>query len=827
MKTKMLFLFFTALLASTGLAAVEIDRLEKSLGALRRYEYDRTHGVDLRWVESQVAQASVDSSVRTRVETKLIDALAQARTNDARQFLCRQLRTIGTAQCVPLLASMLTDPEISHMARYALGRIDVPQAGVALHQALGRTSGKTKAGIINTLVQMEYAQAAGDIMKLVDDPDKDLAMAAIRATGRLGGGRAPARLQRLRASASSDMQVEIDAALLTCAGRLSDTGDASAALAIYREYYNGNYPEHLRTAGLRGLVQAGGPQAAGILIDAIKGQDPDIRRNAIAMMALIKGEETTTTFVKLTGVVPPDGQELIIRSLAARGDVAAAPAIIELTGSTRERVRLAALEALGDIGTPQAIPSLAQAAASASDRERQYARSSLARMSGPGIERAFMRQINSGDASCRVEVIRAIGLRLDYEPFSTLHTVAKTDTEGPIRHEAIIAMARIAKSSDLDTFVQLAVTPKSPNDRRAIDQAVRIVFNKIEDRDAQAGPILAVLSSVSDDAKPLLLSLLARPATDQAFKAVSAAVTASNKQVSDAAIRALAEWPNPAPVEQLQRIASSSTNRIQRILALRGYIRLAPLTQNPTTTYVNALKLAQRKDEIRQILGGLHHAGTRQALGIAESYMNDPDLKAEAYMAAVKVANVYGWEDRDRVGALLAQILDNAPSGSIRNQARDVIRKMERYKSVIATWKGTQAFSIPGVADGRRIFRTVFEPEKDFEAKDIVWRMVLPEFEGGGKLDLEKTYGRIDYCCVYLRTTIHSPIDQKAKLAWRVDDEIRGWLNNKPIQAGIIKLRRGANPFIVKVGEHGGGWSFACEILTPDDTPVQGLRFER
>jgi len=827
MKTKILFLVLTAALAGSTMAAVEIDKLESSIEKLQAYEYDKTNGVDLRWVESQIALASADNSVRGKVETKLIDSLAKAKTNDAKQFLCRQLRTIGTSQCVPQLASMLTDKDISHMARYALGRIETPEAGNALYKALGQTSGKIKAGIINTLVQMEYAAAAYDITKLVNDCDKDVAIAAIRGTGRLGDRRTVVMLQRMRASAAKDMQVEIDSAILNCARRLVEKGDGRSAVEIYREYYNGKYPEHLRTAGLRGLVEASGPKAAAILVEAIKGDDPDIRRNAIAMMALIKDEKTTDTFVELCKVVPADGQELIVRSLAARGDVSAAPLIIEMTGSTQENVRLAALEALGDIGTPQAIPCLAKAAASATEREKQFARSSLARMRGDGIDKAFIHRINSGDSGSRIEVIRAIGLRLDCEPFATLHEVAKTDADDGIRREAIISMGRIGKPSDLETIVKLAIAPKSSGDRGAIKQAVSIVFNKMQNKDDQAKPVLAVLKTGPDDAKISLLSLLATPATANALKAVSAAVTSSNSKISDAAIRALGEWPNPAPVEQLYQIASSSTNQIHKILALRGYIRLTPLTKNPTACYVNALKLANRNDEIRQILGGLHHAGTRKALEIAESYMNDQTLKAEAYMAAVKVSNVYCWEDRTRVRAMLDKIIADAPNDGIRNQARNVIRKMDEYKSVIASWKGTKSFAIPGVADGNRICETAFEPEKDFNSKDIVWQMVLPEFEGGGKLDLEKTYGGIDYCCAYLRTTIHSPIDQEARLKWRVDDYIKSWLNGKPTKDGIIKLNKGANTFIVKVGDSGGGWSFVCEIVKPDDSRLEGLRFER
>ncbi|MCA9439341.1 MAG: HEAT repeat domain-containing protein, partial [Candidatus Omnitrophica bacterium] len=743
MNKKVISLLITILFAGASYAEVEIDKLLTSIEGLRDYEYNGTDKVtnQLQWIESQVGLATVDPSIRSSVEDNLIESLKEASTNDAKQFLCKQLRTIGTAKCIPQLASMLRDPEISHMARYALGRLAIPEAGAALHDALDTTSGTVKAGIINTLVQMEYTPAADDIMKITADPDKDVAIAAIRGTGRLGGNSAVEMLQELRTSSSDEMKVEIDSALLTSAQRSVESGNTRSAHAIYQEYYDGDYPEHLRIAGLGGLVELSGPKGTDILVEAIKEQGPDIRGNAIAMMARIEGEETTQTFVSLLDVVPADGQELIIRSLTSRGDVIAEPKIIEFTDSEHETVRLAALEALGDIGTPQALPVLARAAASEERRERECARSSLVRLDGEEIDKAFVAQVNQGDSKSRLEVIRAIGSRIDHAPFSTLHSVAQTDKDEDLRREAILSMARIAKPADLETLVQLAVQPNRPDDRETVEEAVGIVLDKMEDTEAQAKPVLSALQTAPDDAKPSLLRLLAIPATDQAFNAVSDAVTSTKNEVSDAAIRALSEWPNPDPVELLHQIATSSSNQDHEKLALCGYIQLAPLTQDPTTLYANALELAKRDDEIRLILGGLHHAGTRQALEIAESYMGNPDLKEDAYDAAVKVLNVYGWEDRPTALTLLEKIADEAPTPKIRSQANDLIDKMERYKSTLATWNGTQIFKIPGVSDGRKIFETVFEPEKDFDSEDIVWRVVLPVFEGGGRLDLEEVYG--------------------------------------------------------------------------------------
>lgn len=813
-------------LTAVGAEKIDTERLISSIETLKAYKYGNSGGVNLRWVETQIGMVSGNASIREQIEPKLIEALAGAKTNDAKQFFCRQLRTIGTAKAVPQLESMLTDPEISHMARYALGRIDAPEAGEALHRALGKTSGKIKAGIINTLVKVKYNKALPDITKLVADSDKDVAISAIRAGGHFGHKSAITFLRKVRPSAAKDVKVEIDAALLNCAEKFVADGNNRQATRIYEEFYTGRYPEHLRVAGLRGLVAMRGEEAAELLVEAIKGDDPALRRNAIGMMALIKGKKTTDTFVKLSRSLPADGQELIIRSLAERGDVSAAPAIIEMTGNEHENVRLAALEALGDIGTAQAIKYLAKTATTAGESERQVARASLIRITGTGINKAFISAINTGGSGSRVEVIRAIGQRGSREFFSALHKVAQTDADNPVRSEAVLSMSRVGKASDIDTLLELAIAPKEPADRSAIERAIVIMFGKIGDKNAQAGPVIAALKKAPDQAKPILLSLLARPATSEALKTVRAAVKSSDGKISDAAIRALGRWPNSAPSEELYHIASSSSNPTHKVLALRSYIRMAPLTRDPTAAYVKAVKLANQKDEIRLVLAGLHYAGSLEALEMTEKYMTDETLKAEAYIAGVKVANVYCWQDGARARATLNRVIAEATNDNIRNQAKDVIKKMARYKGLVLAWRGAGPYTLDGVSDGRRVFETPFAPEKNPDSEDIRWRIVLPIFEGDNRLNLERSFGGIDYCCAYLRTTIHSPAEQDARVSWAADDYIKGWINGKPINGGNIKIRKGSNNFMLKVGDHGGGWNFKCQILKPNGSEVEELRFE-
>jgi len=671
-------------LNAVATAELETDKLVDSIDKLKTYTYGNTNGVDLGWLERQIGIASADTGVRVQVEQALIDALSAAAADDAKQFYCRQLRTIGTDTCVPLLESMLNDAEISHMARFALGRIGSPAAVEAMQRALGKTSGKVKAGIINTLAQLNCAKGLSDYLKAMDDSDTDVAVAGIRAAGKFPCDSSIVKLQKMRTSVSRDVAVEIDAALLRSAETLLADGNKAKVQELYEAFYASDYPEHLRTAGLRGLAKVKGEEAADLLVKAIQGDNGVLRRNAIALMTLIKGKKTTDTFVKLLKTLPADGQELIVLSLGERGDVSAVSAVIGMTASEHENVRLAALEALGDIGTPQAIACLAKAAANAGDKEKPVARSSLMRMKGPGIEKAFIQEVHAGEASSRVEVIRTIGQRSSSEPSDALLKVARMDEDALVRKEAIMSLGRIGRANELDALVGLAVAPKDAGDRSTIERAIVLVFRKIADKEAQARPLLKALKSAPDDAQEMLLRLLAKPATADALNAVRMAVRSTNSTINDAAIRALGEWSNGEPADELYQIASTNSNQVLRIMALRSFIRMAPLTSDPTEAYVKAMRLATRVDEIRLVLSGLHYAGTLTALEIAEKYMINDAVKAEAYLAAVQVANVYCWQDATRARGVLDKVIAQAPNDAIKDQARDVINKMANSINVFA-----------------------------------------------------------------------------------------------------------------------------------------------
>ena len=74
---------------------------------------------------------------------------------------CQQLRICGTAQSVAALAAVLGDERVGHAARYALEGMPYAEASAALREALGKTSGAIKAGLIDSLGRRRDTAATG------------------------------------------------------------------------------------------------------------------------------------------------------------------------------------------------------------------------------------------------------------------------------------------------------------------------------------------------------------------------------------------------------------------------------------------------------------------------------------------------------------------------------------------------------------------------------------------------------------------------------------------------------------------------------------------
>ena len=150
---------------------------------------------------------------------------------------------------------MLSDPNHSHMARYALESMPNDAAGDALRTALGKLSGKLKIGVIGSLGVRRDDKCVPELQKLVGDSDGAVAKSAARA---LAAIRTPAAAKALMAAVPNEAAAAATTdAMLATAEKLLEGGDTNGALLVYTKLASSPL-KHVKLAATNGMLACAG-----------------------------------------------------------------------------------------------------------------------------------------------------------------------------------------------------------------------------------------------------------------------------------------------------------------------------------------------------------------------------------------------------------------------------------------------------------------------------------------------------------------------------------------------------------------------------------------
>jgi HEAT repeat protein len=252
-----------------------------------------------------------------------------------------------------------------------------------------------------------------------------------------------------------------------------------------------------------------------------------------------------------------------------------------------------------------------------------------------------------------------------------------------VRLESLKVLRVIAGPEHLPSLIELLLYLQSSSDLNEARKMIAAVAHKIEDKNRQAEAVLAVLPSVKDVKKQCsLLSVLGKIGDNNALPRLREALGSDNADIKGAAIRALAEWPTSEPAVDLMKAAESSTNKVHRILALRGSVRLLAFNNKRSIKeimemYKKAMSLAPDAGEKKRVLSGLANTKSLDALQMAAGYLKDKALVREAESAVVKIAgNIYEYYPKQTKG-LLEKIVSTTSNEALQKQATEVINKIE------------------------------------------------------------------------------------------------------------------------------------------------------
>ncbi len=458
---------------------------------------------------------------------------------------CRLISLSGDVNALPVLAPMLADPELSHMARYALEPMPGTGVDAVLREALKTTSGTLRAGVVSSLGVRRDAAAVPEIVALLNDEDGSVKEAAARALGRIG---TPEGVDALRAAINNPglayafAQALADG-LFGAAEHFTTEGQKEDAARIYREVYAAAHlPVHLRAGALRGVILSGGPEGGGItaLLEAIQGEDADFFNVALRAAQEMAGKRKTA--MKLAALLPslsPERKVPVIQLLGELGKKKAGPALLKEAESGPTPVRVAALNAAVRLAYAPALPLITGLVTSEETALAAAARNGLAYFPGEKGDASLKNLLKSDDAQVRRVAVELVGQGALPAPVDLLMEMAAADADAAVRLATLKGAKEYAGPAQMQAFLEHLRAPRSPEEGVAAEEGLIRICER-----AKTAPDTTIIIT-----KALYGDLPDGPQTDvtervrQIIATGAVSVDANNTNFGDAA---------PGVVKQLQ-----------------------------------------------------------------------------------------------------------------------------------------------------------------------------------------------------------------------------------------------------------------------------------
>ena len=648
-------------------AAVDKAALDKAFSDLPKYDWGNSREA-LNTIDDAVVKSHGDDAARADLETRLLAALGAAdATGAAKQFCCRKLAMIGTVKAVPALEPLLSDKDLSHMARYALERIPGEEVSKALAGAAGKLTGPLKIGMINSLGARRDAGSAAMLTGLLKDSDAQVAAAAAAALGRIGAKDSTGPLMEYLASAPTETQAAAYDAALELATSLIGT-DKAAAATIFEKLYAADRPIRVRCAALKGLATVRPAEATPEILKALASESPVFRGLAATLVKDIPGAEATAQFAAQLSKLPPDGQAVLIDALAARHDPAARQAVLDAAKSANDKVAVAAIAAMGSVGNAKDVDLLVAAAAAGGDKAAA-ARASLQQLKGKDVDPALVAALDKADPAGTVQIIGVLADRAADAAAPAVEKLAASDN-AEVRQAAIAAVGALGTEKQVPALVAVLKSAKDAATTEAPGKALAAICIRVKAK--AVDDILAGLSGAGPDAQASLYNALARAGGGKAL----ATIVAATKEGNDGAVRALTTWSAPNGIDPLLDIAATSANKVHKTLAIRGVIRLARLKDTPQADAVSALAKAMTladNPEKLQVLAALGEIPAIESFKMIAPCVEENALAEAACSAAVKIAPKVMGKDKDLVRTTLEKVVANTKNQRTKKLAEQIL----------------------------------------------------------------------------------------------------------------------------------------------------------
>ena len=784
------------------------------------------------------------TSQRQMVCEVLCEQLRAERPAAVKQFFLRQLQLIGDQDAVSSVSLLVKDEALASTAIQTLLAIDGDAARAALRSALGTSSSATRLAIINALGVLRDEKAADALATYVSSDDPDQMWAALNALAALGvETSAGSEMKAINPQAPFDRARLVNVLLLAARQLAANGRDDLAGEILHSAYYSQspNVGSHERCAVLSSLVEVLEADAIDTIVDALHSDDPELRATAGVAGARLQSPDATARLAEHLDHVSAPAAVDLLHLLAARKDPAAEAHLRNALNDEDLRVRIAAIEALAETGGTTAIGSLVSALKSAQPDERAAIQHALIAMHTPRVTTTVANTLPTVDPGTRAALLEVLAMRGGPDQLGAIRRCMRDEDDG-VRIAAVRAFGAIADGQQAPVLLTRLETWSQLELREAMIDALSAVCRRgAPDSRAAGQPIIEHLNPENTGCYVIQLRALGRLGSPAALGLIGEAVRDERTEVSEAAMRALSDWPDGSAAAIALDAARGTPDAKLHVLGLRAFARMLPRRapselDETMRLFRQAMASARRLEEKRLLLARLADVPDTKILPALTMYLGDGALRPEAAAAVLRAAESllpHGWAAA--CDALESVIGTYGVSDELRTMAQTLLARARQYEDYIVDWMVAGPFREPG-QEGQALFDVAFPPETPGET-NTVWKRqpVDANPDRYWYIDLDKSAGGA-HAAAYLQTHVHSASAQPVLLELGSDDGVKVWLNGELIHANNVprgcapgsdkvpaKLRGGWNLLLLKVVNGGGAWGACARLRATDGSALHDI----
>jgi HEAT repeat protein len=803
-----------------------------------------------RKLEALCARASTPGIEASRLAAvrALLTKLGADLPTHARRRVIRHIERIGAAEAVPALAALLADKGVREPARRALVRNPTPAAVEALRGALPKADKPFRIALIDALGARADRGSLKLLIAQAQDADEDVRGHAAQALARIADPSAAPVLAAAMKRGSERCRRSATDSCLALADSLAAKSDEKAALGIYRALLGPK--SHVKCAALVGIGKTGSARDVGTLVAALGGSDQE-RGAATEALALLPGKDTTAAVAAKAKAAEPKLKTILLHVLGKRGDPSVLPLLVGAAKDNDEAVRIAALQAMGDLKATGAAPTLVAALKAAKGAERDKAEWALSRIPGEQTTQAIAAAIKSADKDGRSVLLRSLGYRKDPNTLPALIASTK-DPEEAVRAAAFRAMGQLGHIKGLDTILAALETVKGA-ERDAAVYALR----GMQGREATAAMIEAAKKSAAPSVLAPILTVLSWRDDPAVGPFLLAGARNPAPAVQAAALDGLARLKDPGAAPLIIAAATKSQGAVRDAAVRTSLQYVDELIKADKAAAAQILTLALNRKIVKRwadrklALRGLAQVGGLDVIDKIRRDFSNYRVASDAFSVAFRIAERLAQEGKKAEAVEAYTKIMHYSSfypHSIR-RCQSALRKLGvkgdlvQRAGFITRWFVLGPFPSPANA----LFEKQLPPEKGVdlakpvtaEGRTCQWKPCHTT-NPTGIVDLESVVAKDNYAAAYLYAEITVPkaIDVYLKVGY--DDGIVAYVNGKRVanspggrglrvdsQRCNARLEAGANKILLKVLNTGPRWAVCARLTDRKNVPIEFTQREK